>query len=109
MPEPTLENVFGPGATQEADTLTISKSALAAVGLTPQAVNNAEGLLAAILRVAANTLTTANQQLNPDQHCSIQNANATVWTSPYGERLRHNLLVSFDSDFTDPGIIPDNY
>lgn len=109
MAEPTLEQVFGDGAAQDASTLTISKTALATVGLTPDAANTAESLLAALLRVAMNQLTNTNLQLNPDQHCAIQNANSTVWESPYGTRLRHNLLVSFDSSFSNPGIVPDNY
>lgn len=109
MAEPTLEQVFGAGATQDATTLTIAKSALASVGLTAQASNTGESLLAAILKVAANTLTAQNQQLNADQNCAIQSANSSVYQSPFGTRLRQNLLISFDDAFSNPGITPDNY
>lgn len=109
MAEPTLEQVFGVGSSQDDHTLTISKDALATVGLTPQAVNTGESLFAAILKLAANSLTASNQTLNPDQHCSIQAASSAVWQSPYGTRLRQNLLVSFDDPFVDPGVTPDNY
>lgn len=109
MAEPTLENIFGAGATQDASTLTISKTALASVGLTPQAANTGESLLAAILKLAANTLTATNQTLNEKQHCSIQAANSAVYESPFGTRLRQNLLISFDDPFVNPGVTPDNY
>ena len=109
MAEPTLENVFGSGATQDANTLTISKTALAGAGLTPQATNTAESLLAAILKVAANSLTASNQILNEQQHCSIQAANSSVYESNFGTRLRQNLLIAFDDPFVNPGITPDNY
>jgi hypothetical protein len=109
MAEPALTSVFGAGATQDATTLTISKSDLATVGLTAASINTAESLLAAIITLAANTLTATNQTLNADQHCSIQNANTAVYESPFGTRLRQNLLISFDDPFVNPGVTPDNY
>jgi len=109
MAEPTLTSVFGNGANQDINTLTISKSALANVGLTAAADNTAESLFAAILKIAANTLTAEQQQLNADQHASVQSANSTVYSSPFGQRFRHNFLVSFDDPFVDPGVNPDNY
>jgi len=109
MSEPSLTAVFGMGAYQDLSTLTIAKADLAAVGLSADSANTAESLLAAILLLAANSLTTSAQTTNPDQACCIQSANTTVWDSPYGTKLRQNLLVSFDNDFTDPGITPDVY
>lgn len=47
MAEPTLTQVFGSGATQDATTITISKSDLTEIGLTPDANNSAESLLIA--------------------------------------------------------------
>jgi hypothetical protein len=61
------------------------------------------------LRLAANTLTPSNQLSNADQSCSIQPGNSTVYESPFGTRLRQNLLVSFDNAFSNPGITPDDY
>jgi hypothetical protein len=109
MPEPTLTAVFGSNAVQDAATLTISKADLVSVGLTASATNTAESLLAAISKLAANSLTVANQQSNPGQHVSIQYANATVYESAYGTRMRQNMLLAFDNDFVNPGINPDNY
>jgi hypothetical protein len=109
MAEPTLAAVFGAGASQDGSTLTISKADLIAVGLTPSASNTAESLLAAIAKLAANSLTAPNLQANPDQNISIQVANTSVYESPFGTKMRHNMLISFDSDFANAGIIPDNY
>ncbi|MFM6252850.1 MAG: hypothetical protein ACKPEQ_27520, partial [Dolichospermum sp.] len=64
MPEPTLTEVFGAGATQTATTLTISKSALATVGLTASSDNSAEAILAAILLIAKINLTETKFESN---------------------------------------------
>lgn len=109
MAEPTLESIFGTGATQDANTLTIQKSALANVGLTANSTNTGESLLAAILKVAGNTLTPLAQQTNPDQNLSVQYANTIVVEFSYGTRLRESMLVGFDSPFSVPGITPDSY
>ena len=109
MAEPTLEQVFGTGASHDANQLVISQAALAAVGLTPTIDNTAESLFAAIHKVAMNSLTAQNQLLNPDQNVALQPANSTVFESPYGTRLRQNMLVSFDDPFVNPGITPDSY
>ncbi|MBC6436212.1 hypothetical protein FM036_45615 [Nostoc sp. HG1] len=71
MAEPTLADVFGTGATQDAATLTIQKSALTDVGLTTSATNTAESLLTAILLKAKQTLTTANHDANINQSITI--------------------------------------
>jgi hypothetical protein len=71
MAEPTLAEVFGAGATQDENTLTIQKSALAAVGLTVSANDKAERLFVAILLVAQDYLTQANFDDNIDQSIVI--------------------------------------
>ncbi|MFM6607137.1 MAG: hypothetical protein ACKPH3_24205 [Dolichospermum sp.] len=73
MPQPTLTEVFGSGATQTATTLTISKSALATVGLTASSDNSAEAILAAILLIAKINLTEEKFTLNIDQSIVIDN------------------------------------
>ncbi|MFM6312633.1 MAG: hypothetical protein ACKPGB_31080, partial [Dolichospermum sp.] len=73
MPEPTLTEVFGAGATQTATTITISKEALTTVGLTATTTNSAESLLAAILLIAKNNLTETKYELNVDQSIVIGN------------------------------------
>jgi len=57
MPEPTLADVFGTGAVQDANTVTIQKSALATKGLAPTAANTAESLLVALVMLGADKLT----------------------------------------------------
>lgn len=109
MAEPTLEQVFGAGAIQDNSIVVIQKSALANVGLTVTATNTAESLFAALLKIAANSLTAQNQSLNADQHCTVQSANSTVYESAFGTRLRQNLLITFDDAFVNPGITPDHY
>lgn len=72
MSEPSLQEVFGAGATQDVNTFTIAKADLVAVGLTANANNKAEGLLVAILLLAKATLTTDRQAINPEQSITIE-------------------------------------
>lgn len=71
MAEPTLSQVFGSNATQDATTLTIPKADLASVGLTASANNTAESLIVAILLKAADYLKDTNQQTNTDIQVTI--------------------------------------
>ncbi|MFM5937242.1 MAG: hypothetical protein ACKPGB_32000 [Dolichospermum sp.] len=73
MPQPTLVEVFGTGATQTTTTITISKSALATVGLTASSDNSAEAILAAILLIAKINLTEVAFESNIDQSIVIAN------------------------------------
>lgn len=61
MAAPTLQDIFGTGATQDVSTITIQKSALQAVGLTPSPTNDPQALLAAIALIAKNSLTETNR------------------------------------------------
>lgn len=72
MAEPTLQQVFGANATQDATKITIQKADLAGVGLTASANNSAESLLVAILLNAKTTLTPANYETNIDQSITIE-------------------------------------
>ncbi|MFM6647581.1 MAG: hypothetical protein ACKPJO_01065, partial [Dolichospermum sp.] len=65
--------VFGTGATQTTTTITISKSALATVGLTASSDNSAEAILAAILLIAKINLTEEKFGSNIDQSIVIDN------------------------------------
>lgn len=80
MPEPTLTQIFGAGATQTATTLSIAKADLAAVGLTASATNTAESLFVALLLMAKNTLTPAAQETNPDQSITVAQADFNFQT-----------------------------
>lgn len=79
MAEPTLEQVFGIGATRLASAeaapgpgLFIPDTALSTAGLTPESAT-AEGHLVAIAINAKNTLTTASYESNLDQSIVIEN------------------------------------
>lgn len=61
MSEPLLTDVFGAGAVQDVSTVTVQKSALSAVGLTPGAANTAESILLSIIMIASNSLTESNR------------------------------------------------
>lgn len=61
MPEPTLQQVFGPNASQDEQTVTISKSDLS---LLAQAENTAESILVSIIKVAMDYLN--ENTTNPD-------------------------------------------
>lgn len=80
MPEPTLTQVFGAGATQTTTTLSIAKADLATVGLTASAVNTSESLLVAMLLLAKNSLTPAALETNPEQSVSIAQADFNFQT-----------------------------
>ena len=69
MAEPTLQQVFGANAVQDATTLTISKADL--TGLTASASNRAEALFVAILLKAKSYLTETNYDSNTDQSITI--------------------------------------
>lgn len=69
MAEPTLQQVFGANAVQNATTLTISKADL--TGLISSANNTAESLYVAILLKAKEYLTTANYEANIEQSITI--------------------------------------
>lgn len=71
MAKPTLVEVFGTGTTQDTNTITIQKSALSTVGLTPSANNTAESILVALVKIGAITLTQTNYDANPDQSVVI--------------------------------------
>lgn len=72
MAEPTLTQVFGAGASQDANTLTIAKSDLAAMGLTASASNRAEALLVALILKVKAYLNSTNQESDPDIQVTIE-------------------------------------
>lgn len=71
MAEPLITQVFGSGASQTATTLTIDKADLATVGLTASATNTPESLFVAMLLIAKNQLSVANQELNVEQGVTV--------------------------------------
>lgn len=80
MAEPTLQQIFGNSATQNATDIIIKKSDLAAKGLTASVSNRAEALLAAIIFKAQEYLTTTNQGTNADIQITIENSFESLTT-----------------------------
>lgn len=71
MAEPTVTEVFGAGATQDATTITVLKADLVSTGLTPAAGNTAESLLAALVLKAKEYLDQAGFDANIDQSITV--------------------------------------
>lgn len=112
MPEPTLTQVFGAGATQTSTTLSIDKESLSSVGLSSSANNTAESLFVALLLLAKNNLTPASLETNPDQSISIAQADFNFQTliernnQTYRQSTYSVNLQKLDTDNT---IDPDDY
>ncbi|MFM6607443.1 MAG: hypothetical protein ACKPH3_25790 [Dolichospermum sp.] len=110
MPQPTLTEVFGSGATQTATTLTISKSALATVGLTASQDNSAESLLAAILLIAKINLTETKFESNIDQSIVIDNGfKSTTIRGNNTQYLTDQLTVTLAKVDPLSPLDPDDY
>ncbi|MFM6723978.1 MAG: hypothetical protein ACKPJF_05935 [Dolichospermum sp.] len=111
MPQPTLTEVFGSGATQTATTLTISKSALAAVGLTATQDNSAEALLAAILFLAEVNLTEQKFGTNIDQSIVVGKGfrTSTIRGNNNTPYITDQLTVNFSKIDPQTPLDPDDY
>lgn len=114
MAEPTLQDVFGAGATQDATTLTIAKADLVAVGLTSGSSISSEKLLAAILKLAAVNLTSTNRDNNIDQSVVVDTDNTPTFTTRTSGTttsvyIRDTITVELDKLYSSTGIDPDDY
>ena len=110
MAEPTLQEIFGAGATQTATTITILKADLA---ISASPTNRGEQLFAAVCKKAAVNLTTTNFGTNIDQSVNIvagydQLIYRTVNTTPTSY-LQNQLNINFTKVQSSPGITPDDY
>lgn len=106
MAQPTLEQIFGTGAIQDADSVTIDKAALATVGLTANANNAAEALLNAIFRVAAKHLTAANLDLNPDQSIVIGTPSNSTDDRLNATYFVQNFTIGFQKLIANTDVMP---
>ena len=77
MAEPTLTQVFGPGATLTATSLNILLADLSANGLDITGSPTAEGLLVALLMEIRKILTEVNYGTNLDQSIYIEDGFST--------------------------------
>ncbi|MGD1909077.1 MAG: hypothetical protein ACFB0C_24240 [Leptolyngbyaceae cyanobacterium] len=110
MSEPTLADVFGPNATQDANSITISKTDLANYGLTPSAANTAESIYVAILLQSAVELTSNNFSLNePNQQIAIGIAGQDLYTGGSQTYVRHNYFTSLYIPQSINQVDPDDF
>ncbi|MEH2287163.1 hypothetical protein [Nostoc sp.] len=108
--KPTLVQVFGAGATQDTNTITIQKSALVSVGLTASATNTAESLLTAVILQAQNTLTTVNYDANIDQSITITPGFIPTFVIRNNNQYRQDTVtVAFEKAAGIATIDPDDY
>lgn len=109
MAEPTLQQIFGAGATQTATQLVITKADLAAVGLTASATNTAESLFVAIMFIAKQSLTDANLQTNPDQSISIADSFPSLVTRNNAQYRQNTYSVNLQKLDAAVTIDPDDF
>lgn len=107
MAEPTLQQVFGAGATQTATTITITKADL--TGLTASATNTAESLFVALLLKAGASLTDANLQTNPDQSISIVDSFESLVTRNNTSYRQKTYSVNLQKLDANTPISPNDY
>jgi hypothetical protein len=110
MSEPTLQQIFGANATQNATDIIIKKADLP---MTAAATNRGEQVLAAIVKYATPALTATNFNANPDQSITIgtgfdQLAYRTV-NNVQETYLQNQLTLSFAKLQSSTGITPDDY
>ena len=109
MAEPTLQQIFGINATQDANVLTINKADLAAIGLTGSANNTAESLLAAIIAQAQSILTITNQESNPEQSVVIEDSIESLITRNDQTYRQLTKSISFEKLDSTSTFDPDDY
>ncbi|WP_088243873.1 hypothetical protein [Calothrix rhizosoleniae] len=109
MSEPTLTEVFGANATQDASTVTINKADLP--GLTASATNTAESLLAAIFIQAAIALTQTKFDSDTDVSVYIESGFSS-FTNRGANNDRYQvdpLTINFAKLNLETGLNPDDY
>ncbi|MEJ1932389.1 hypothetical protein WDZ92_19305 [Nostoc sp. NIES-2111] len=110
--EPTLEQVFGAGTTQDATSITIPKSNLP--GLTASSSNSAESLLTGILKRTSVNLTETNRDSNINQSVIVDlSATPSFTTRTNGNTtetyIRNTISVELDKAYGTVEIDPDDY
>ena len=109
MAEPTLAEVFGANATQNESTLTISKSDLAAIGLTPKVENTGESLFASIIALAQQNLTEDNRDTNIDQSVTITDNLPSLVTRNDDNYRQESKTINFEKKDDQSTFNPNDY
>jgi hypothetical protein len=110
MAEPTLQEIFGAGATQDATTITILKANLP---MTSALTNRGEQVFAAICKKASTVLTTAAFGTNAEQSINIAAGYDSLAYRTIGAvtdtLLQTQLTINFAKVQATSGITPDDY
>ncbi len=110
MAEPTLQDIFGAGATQDATTITILKANLP---MTASATNRGEQIFAAIVKKASTKLTTTEFATNGDQSITIATGFDSLAYRTIGTvqetLLQTQLTINFAKVQPTSGVTPDDY
>jgi hypothetical protein len=106
MAEPTLEQVFGTGATEDANSVTIPKANLP--GLTAAANNRAESLFLGIVQLGAEYLTQLAFAANPDQSLIVGYAGRDLTSRDGNDNVRHNYFLSAYVPTSINAVTPDD-
>jgi hypothetical protein len=109
MTEPTLQQVFGTNATQDATTITLTKADL--VGLTASASNTAESIIAAIVLTAADNLTEENRAADTsgDRQCVIVDAGDQLFNDGVSDFQIRSFAFQFFKAYSLTSFDPDDY
>lgn len=107
MAEPTLTEVFGAGALQDANTITIAKADL--TGLTATANNRAEALFVAILLKAQAFLNPTNQGTDPDRSVTIEDSFPSIVSRGDNQYRQKTMTVSLQKLDDSAAINPNDY
>lgn len=109
MAEPTLAQIFGANATQDATTVTLHKADYSATGFAPTSSNTAESILGGILAFSQPTLSAANQASNPDQSIVVTDSNDNIVTRSSVPYRRKTKIISFDKVDNGSAFNPSDY
>jgi hypothetical protein len=109
MAEPTLAEVFGANATQDATDLVIKKSDLPATNFTPSSTNRAEQLLVAMIQKIATKLNETNQTSDPDIQITVEPSFNTVTTVNGIPYKVFTYTISLRKPDTDTVIKPNDF
>ena len=110
MPEPTIQEVFGPGTSQDAANFIIKKSDLANAGLTISASSRAEAILIAILINASTALSEiARSQDLVNRNVTVQYGGQDLVEQSGGNYRRDVYSVLAYKQTTLQTVDPDDY
>jgi hypothetical protein len=110
MTKPTLQQVFGSNASQDATSVTISKADLTSVGLVAGANNTAESLLVALILKAAAYLSPTNQDSNPDIQVTVEQSTFPSIVVRNNQNYRQTTFnVNLQTIDVNSAVNPNNY